>query len=252
MKIASFLSSSASTKHTSGRPVLALGSTAAQLLIVWRDALSLLFVSLVACLTLENAAYCKACLSRNEKTCQWTFIPEEKWKVFLSFRSADSKNLPDCAARKKGKSGQEDFCFWNRPYHRNSSQVTNVSMSAPGSLTQPPLARKKLGNQSKIFAGHLQICIDQLIIFDEEVRIVDSNGKDTSLKACNDLKQSSNMHSLHRRQCFLQKVASCMLNPKRLHLSQAEAKRRMVAWTFLRRTWAQLNSFLTRALARTK
>lgn len=91
MKSGSALSPPDSMRNTSGTSVLAIDHAAYQLSSASLDVLSLLVASLDALSTMDNAAYYRVCFSRNHKTSQCTFIPQEKKYAFTCFCDANFK-----------------------------------------------------------------------------------------------------------------------------------------------------------------
>lgn len=68
---------------------------------------SSLIASLNALSTMDNAAYCRVCLSKNHKTSQCIFIPEEKRQLFKHVHDSNIKQLPARADRTNNRSGQK-------------------------------------------------------------------------------------------------------------------------------------------------
>lgn len=72
----------ASTRSISSTPVLAMNHAAPQSSPSSSNAFSLLATIIGALSTIYSTAYCVVCLSKNRKTSQYTFLPEESKGIY--------------------------------------------------------------------------------------------------------------------------------------------------------------------------
>lgn len=106
------------------------------------DALFSLLAFLDALSMMNNAAFCRVCLSRNEKTSKNTIIPEGKKNAFSSYRDDNLKKLPTRPDHGNDRSGWRGFCLGLCDYCGTSFRETLVSMTVLGHSSQPSQARE--------------------------------------------------------------------------------------------------------------